>query len=105
VLKSDIRNLYRHEVEAAAKAEKIETMSGLLDMLFGEYELDYRTDYVIKTRRKQRSENTIIHRLNRLWFIPLFVICAAFRYVLFGQAQINEDSKLGAVTRFFLGKF
>lgn len=48
MLKQSIRNLYRHEIENIFKEECADTVKTALDVIYGTYDNDYRSDFVIK---------------------------------------------------------
>ncbi len=101
MLKQSKRNLYRHELEKTLDSRGIKTPTGaqVFDMLFGTYGNDYHTDFIVK-ERWVNTKQTVLHRINSLWVYPLFVLLMPFRYVMFGNPKVDEDSTLGKILIF-----
>lgn len=87
-----VHEAYKHKILAQFKENKYlpQTPEGLLDFLFGD-DSEYRVYYYddIYTKR------TVINRLNTLWLLPTWVVCAPFLWLSTGETGINQHSKLG----------
>ena len=86
------QQLYRHEVEQELKENP--TSKDVLDMLYGNYDNDYRSDYKI-IRRFNKPNRSFTCRLNMLWAMPLTVLAFPVLYVIKGEGGWSENSLLG----------
>ena len=105
MLKQSKWSIHRHELAKVINDANISTTEDILDILFGTHDNDYDSDYVIYDRYKPSIKQTMLQRFNTLWVYPLFTALILIRYLLFGEFKINGDSRLGSVTRFFIGEF
>ncbi len=105
MIKYDKRSVYRHEVEKILKERGVGLVkeSQTLDILFGNYDNDYHTEFVVKNRYVIVKQ-TLLNRINSLWVYPLFILLMPIRYLLFGQAKVNVDSTLGRVLTKLIGE-
>lgn len=67
----------------------------LLDLLYGQYNNDYCTDYEIATYRYQDGSKTVCQRLNMLWAVPLTILCMPFQYVIKGTTGWSKKTIFG----------
>lgn len=88
------RSLYRHELKEALEEYNCKTVDDVLDIIFGGYDNDYWTDFVVY-RKGFHPKTTMLNRFNTIWVYPLFILCVPFRYVMFGSVGFNRDSKIG----------
>jgi len=103
MIKISKRNLYRYELENVIKENDCQTPGDVLDILFGTYEEGYYSEYLVKDRYYEAPKTTFMNRINTLWVYPLFVIIMPFRYVLFGDSHVDEDSKFGWILTWLIG--
>ena len=87
-----VHEAHRYTVLAQFKANKYlpQTPEGLLDFLFED-----NSDYVIYYYNDPYTKSTLKHRLNTMWMLPLWFVCAPFLWVFTGDTGINQHSKLG----------
>jgi len=104
MLKQSIRSLYRHEIEKVFKEDGVDTVKAALDVIYGTYDNDYRSDFVIKHKFIKTPKQTILQRLNTLWVYPTFIVMMPFRYVVFGDAKVSEDSNFGKILIKLIGE-
>lgn len=100
-MKQEYNKLYEHELRAKIKEKDITYVDELVAYLYGSECNDYQ--YKVIKLWAEDPEQTIWNRLNELWVIPLFLIAAPFRYVMFGDYKVNSESKLGKVLVYLLG--
>lgn len=100
-MKTKKSDLYRHEIEN--KLGKSEKLTSVLDILFGTYDNGYRSKYKITKRNADRPNHTFMNRLNLIWVVPTFIVLWPFRFMLFGRASFDEDSKVGKILQMLLG--
>lgn len=104
-MKKNQTNVYRHEIKSEIKEQNIKDIDGVLDLIFGDYENEWANKYVLKYRHFTKRKTTIINRINFLWFVPLFYITAVFRWVIFNEYQLNEDSRSHKIVKWLLGDY
>jgi hypothetical protein len=87
-----VHEAHRYTVLAQFKANKYlpQTPEGMLEFLFDE-DSEYRIYYY----DDPYTESTLTHRLNTLWMLPIWFVCAPFLWVFTGKTGINQHSKLG----------
>jgi hypothetical protein len=89
-----VQEAYKYKLLAEFKENKYlpQTPEGLLEFLFdddSEYRIYYYNDPWGSSKR------TIGNRLNTLWMLPIWAVCAPFLWLFTGEAGINQHSKLG----------
>lgn len=87
-----VHSAYKFKILSEFKENKYlpQTPEGMLEFLFednSEYRIYYYDDPYTK--------NTIGQRLNTMWMLPLWFVCAPFLWVFTGDTGINQHSKLG----------
>ena len=83
---------YRFKVEA--EVGKDATAREVLDHLFGTY--DDNVEYVVYHYNDPYTKpTTVFQRLNRLWVVPAFYLCAPFQWFFTGEVGVKDHSKLG----------
>ena len=87
-----VHEAHRYTVLAQFKANKYlpQTPEGMLDFLFED-----NSDYVVYYYNDPYTKSTLKHRLNIMWMVPLWFVCAPFLWVFTGDTGINQHSKLG----------
>jgi len=104
-LKTSKMNICRHELESKIKEGGLSSSSDVLNLLFGTYNDGYYSEYVVKKRWGDTLESgSFFNRVNTLWVYPLFLILIPFRYLMFGEFRINEDSRFGKVIIYLVGE-
>lgn len=91
--------------EKECKEGNIKTAEQLLNLLFGSYQDDYYSEYVVQSKSWSRVNTTFFNRLNCLWVYPAFIPVALFRFLFFGRAQVDEHSKFGKILTYLLGSY
>lgn len=87
-----LHSAYKFKVLSEFKENKYlpQTPEGMLDFLFED-----NSDYVIYYYNDPYTKSTLKHRLNTMWMLPLWLVCAPFLWVFTGDTGINQHSKLG----------
>lgn len=87
-----VHEAHRYTVLAQFKANKYlpQTPEGLLEFLF-----DDNSEYRIYYYDDPYTKSTLKHRLNTLWMLPVWLVCAPFLWVFTGKTGVNQHSKLG----------
>lgn len=85
-----------HIKEKSGKNLSELTKEELVELLFGNYNNDYRSDFIIKCYNNY-SKRTLWNRLNLMWIYPLFIIALPFQYLITGDTGINRNTKIGRV--------
>lgn len=83
-----------HRYVVEREVGKDATAAQVLDCLFGTY--DENVEYVVyHYNDPYTKESTVLQRLNRLWVVPAFWLCAPFQWFFTGDVGVNDHSKLG----------
>lgn len=87
-----VHSAYKFKILAEFKENKYlpQTPEGLLEFLF-----DEDSEYVIYYYKDPYTKSTLKHRLNTMWMLPLWFVCAPILWVFTGDTGINQHSKLG----------
>lgn len=87
-----VHEAYKYKLLAEFKENKYlpQTPEGMLDFLFED-----DSDYVVYYYNDPYNKSTLKHRLNTMWMLPLWFVCAPFLWVFTGNTGINQHSKLG----------
>jgi hypothetical protein len=87
-----VHEAYKHKLLAEFKENKYlpQTPEGLVEFLFDE-DSEYRVYYY----NDPYTKRTIANRLNTLWMLPIWAVCAPFLWLFTGEIGINQHSKLG----------
>lgn len=87
-----VHEAYKYKLLAEFKDNKYlpQTPEGLLEFLFDE-DSEYRIYYYDDPYTKR----SVVHRLNTLWMLPIWAVCAPFLWLFTGETGINQHSKLG----------
>lgn len=90
-----VHEAYKHQILQDFKENKYlpKTPEGLLEFLFDE-DSDYRV-YHYNDPWGESNKRTIFNRLNTLWMLPIWAVCAPFLWLSTGETGINQHSKLG----------
>lgn len=67
-----------------------QTPEGMLEFLFAD-----NSEYRIYYYDDSYTKSTLAHRLNTLWMLPVWFVCAPFLWMFTGKTGINQHSKLG----------
>lgn len=89
------RKAYKHQLNNDFKENKYlpQTVDGLLDYLFDE---DSYTGYIVYIDKEDYDKSTIGQRLNRLWVVPVCLVCAPFQWMFTGKTGLSQHSNLGS---------
>ena len=96
-IKQEYNKLYEFQLREEIKECGIDDAEGVIKLLYSDSEYQ-----VINTWAKE-PEQSFVNRVNELWVIPLFLLAAPIRYVMFGDYKVNPESKLGKVLTYLLG--
>lgn len=97
--------LYRYELENRLKEEGFENWKQISNFLCGgqpDWEDSVRTpeqyeyQVVDNTEWMSKRDATFWQRLNRLWFVPLYLLTIPFQWLIRGRMGFESTSKLGA---------
>ena len=102
-IKIPTRKLYKHEFLQQVKKYDCKNIDDVVNLIFDDDNYDC-PDMIIKYRWPDPISSTILNRINALWVYPLFIIIIPFRYVLFGNYKVDEDSKLYKILIALLGE-
>ncbi|ENQ9020762.1 TPA: hypothetical protein MJC48_22675 [Klebsiella pneumoniae] len=97
--------LFRHELERKLKEQGFENWKEICNFLCGEGD-DYaesakmpeQYDYQVvdNTKWMASRDATFWQRLNRLWFVPLYLLTIPFQWLIRGRMGFETTSKTGA---------
>ena len=104
MLKLPVVEISRLKFKKILIEAECETAREILDLLFGDEDFRNNSDFILKYRHPELSDRTLFQRGNVLWIVPIFLILAPFRYLIWGESRVNEDSKLGRILIFLVGK-
>jgi len=62
-------------------------------------------DYVVYKKFPDKQKTLFRHRFNAFWVYPLFVVLMPFRYLFWGSAFVNIETKLGRILTYLLGDY
>lgn len=95
-IKQKQQSLYRHEIEQLLGGgdASVKSAKDVLDLLYGDYNNDYRSDYKI-VRRFNKPNRNFKCRLNMLWATPLTILMFPVLYVVKGYGGWSEESLIG----------
>lgn len=106
MIKLKLKTIERYMFESKLKEHDCKTKEDVLDLLFGNYNNDYTSNYYVKEANWENAiKESFINRLNCLWVYPLFVMIAPFRYLMFGNYRVDENSKFGKAIEYFIGEY
>jgi hypothetical protein len=97
--------LGRYELEKRLKEEGFENWKQISDFLCGEEDCyseaaktpgQYAYQVVDNTEWMSRRDATFWQRLNRLWFVPLYLLTIPFQWLIRGRMGFESTSKVGA---------
>ncbi|WP_053324251.1 hypothetical protein [Komagataeibacter europaeus] len=90
------RTLSRNELEKMLRDENVHDAGKVVTLLLGEDWQEFGP-FIIVDNSWSEKEVTFIQRLNRLWFVPLYLLTIPFQWLFRGHIGVNNDSKLGAL--------
>ena len=97
--------LWRHELEKRLKEQGFDNWKEICNFLCGEGDyyaesskVPEQYDYVVvdNTKWMGRRDATFWQRLNRLWFVPLYLLTIPFQWLIRGRVGFESTSKVGA---------
>ncbi|EHF5047970.1 hypothetical protein L348_09278 [Enterobacter sp. MGH 2] len=97
--------LWRHELEKRLKEQGFDNWKEICNFLCGEggyyaesSKVPEQYDYVVvdNTKWMGRRDATFWQRLNRLWFVPLYLLTIPFQWLIRGRMGFESTSKVGA---------
>ena len=86
-------------MESGFTKEQIKTLEGVF---FGDYKNDYYSEYEVRYYGEV-PEDKWWQRLNLVWVVPLFLIIAPIRYVVYGDYRYHPNTKFGRAIKFLVG--
>lgn len=91
-----VHEAYKHQIERDFKESHLpQTINGLLDFLCDDEERgDYRV-YHFNDPWGASNKKTVCNRLNTLWMIPIWLVCAPFLWLFTGEAGVSQHGQLG----------
>lgn len=105
--------LYRSDLEKKLKEQGFENWKEISRFLcegdsgaYVDYSLDqsqYAYQVVDNTEWMERRDATFWQRLNRLWFVPLYLLTIPFQWLIRGRMGFETTSKVGAFFRRITG--
>lgn len=98
--------LYRSDLEKKLKEQGFDNWKEISRFLcegdsgaYVDYSLDqsqYAYQVVDNTEWMERRDATFWQRLNRLWFVPLYLLTIPFQWLIRGRMGFETTSKVGA---------
>lgn len=98
--------LYRRNLEEKLKEQGFENWEKISRFLCEgdsgagvDYSLDpsqYAYQVVDNTEWMESRDATFLQRLNRLWFVPLYLLTIPFQWLIRGRMGFESTSKVGA---------
>lgn len=99
--------LYRRNLEEKLKEQGFENWEKISRFLcegdsgsYVDYSLDpsqYAYQVVDNTEWMESRDATFLQRLNRLWFVPLYLLTIPFQWLIRGRMGFESTSKVGAL--------
>lgn len=99
------KETYRIQIEKVIKEENIQTVNQLLDLLYGNYNSDFESDYKVLFERDPYIESTKLQRFNLFWVWPLWLITIPFQYIIRGEYGVKKETKLGQILTKLIGHY
>ena len=90
--------LHRSELEKRLKEGGIENSRQVADFLCGgEWkEHPQRYEFQVAENPGWAEDNaTFVQRVNRLWFVPLYILTIPFQWLFWGRVGLESNSKVG----------
>ncbi|EPS1205530.1 TPA: hypothetical protein ACKP07_005006 [Serratia marcescens] len=90
------RTLSRHELEKMLRDENVRDTNKVVTLLLGE---DWQNfgPFTIVDNSWVEPDATFIQRINRLWFVPIYLLTIPFQWLFRGRVGVETNSKLGAL--------
>ena len=105
--------LYRRNLEEKLKEQGFENWEKISRFLcegdsgaYVDYSLDqsqYAYQVVDNTEWMESRDATFLQRLNRLWFVPLYLLTIPFQWLIRGRMGFESTSKVGAFISWITG--
>lgn len=92
MFEAETEKVYRFQLES--ELDPNPTAKEVLDLLYGAYGDNYRTDYKV-INLNVTVDNKWWHRLNMCWAWPLTIVSAPFQYVVKGYVGWSESTVVG----------
>jgi len=98
--------LFRSDLEKRLKEQGFENWKEISNFLCGEEDHwndaakipeQYSYQVVDNTKWMTSRDATFCQRLNRLWFVPLYLLTIPFQWLFRGQVGFENNSKIGAL--------
>ncbi|SNS16830.1 hypothetical protein [Pseudomonas segetis] len=105
---SFLRRRGAQAIRAKVKAEsggRDATADSVLNVLFGEYNNDYQTEYSVTYINDPYIETTVIQRINLFWVWPIMLVTAPIRFVLTGSMGVSPSKPFGLMLQRLIGRF
>lgn len=99
------KETYRIQIEKVIKEENIQTAKQLLDLLYGDVNNDFTSDYKVLFERDPYIESTKLQRFNLFWVWPLWLITIPFQYIIRGEYGVKKETRLGQILTKLIGKY
>jgi len=96
--------LYRYELEKRLKEQGFDNWKQISNFLCGEepgwedsarMPEQYAYQVVDNTEWMEQRDATFWQRLNRLWFVPLYLLTIPFQWLIRGRMGFETTSKVG----------
>ena len=88
------RSTYKHDIKNKAGGDKA-TAESVLELIFGTYQNDYYSEYIVTWEGSYSKEKTIWNRLAFLLILPFFIVTIPFQWLFLGKVGISQNSSFG----------
>ncbi len=95
------QTLTKLELNKLLKENGIEEYQQVTRIILGDDDSYYdgRRYRIVDTYSSMHENPTLAQRLNRLWFVPVYLLTVPLQWLIRGQVGMDDNSKMG---KFFL---
>jgi len=91
------RTISQYELQRKLEEEDIPDARKISMIICGDYDSNWHEFTLIDNTWDTGADTTILQRINRLWFVPLYLLTIPFQWLFRGEVGMRNESKMAKI--------
>src|SRR5476649_2485489 len=91
------RTISQHELQRKLEVEGIADARKVSLIICGDWEANWHEFTLIDNTWDVGADTTILQRINRLWFVPAYLLTIPFQWLFRGEVGMRNESKMAKI--------
>ena len=91
------RTISQYELQKILERQGVQDAEKVSLIICGHYDSGWHEFTLVDNTWQSSEETTAMQRINRLWFVPLYLLTIPFQWLFRGGVGVRNESKLGAL--------